>query len=126
VPLEECVVRDRNGKTFCLLDKIEDTSVASPVEKLEEEEMCKILQEEIDCLSEKERLIIVLYYYEDLTLKEIGHILNLSESRISQIHSKILSDFKNKLEEVDTLDSEDSYSEYQEEKERNFTTFSRR
>lgn len=63
----------------------------------EKEEIKNILIEAINQLPDKEKLIISLYYYEELTYKEIGNILNLSESRISQIHSKTIINLKNGL-----------------------------
>ncbi len=60
-------------------------------------EMKEILATTIDSLSENEKLVVSLYYYEDLTYKEIGKVLDLSESRISQIHSKAILTMKSKL-----------------------------
>ncbi len=60
--------------------------------------MKDLLAEEISNLSKNEQIVISLYYYEELTLKEIGAVLNLTESRISQIHSKILSRFRTRLQ----------------------------
>ena len=57
---------------------------------LQEKETKKILAEIIESLPEKERLVITLYYYEEMTLKEIAAILKVTESRVSQIHSKVL------------------------------------
>jgi RNA polymerase sigma factor for flagellar operon FliA len=51
----------------------------------------------IDRLPEKERLVVTLYYYEELTMKEIGSVLNYTESRISQLHTKALLRLKSKL-----------------------------
>ena len=51
----------------------------------------------IDLLPEKERMVITLYYYEELTLKEISVIMNVSESRISQLHTKAIMRLKGKL-----------------------------
>ena len=51
----------------------------------------------IDSLSKNEKIVISLYYYEELTYKEIGHVMELSESRISQIHSKAILKIKNFL-----------------------------
>ena len=64
---------------------------------LERNELKKILAESLELLTEKERKVILLYYYEDLTLKEISNILEVSESRISQLHTKALQKMKNKL-----------------------------
>jgi RNA polymerase sigma factor for flagellar operon FliA len=60
--------------------------------------MKELIAEEISTLSKNEQIIISLYYYEELTLKEIGAVLDLTESRISQIHSKILSKFRIRLQ----------------------------
>jgi len=59
-----------------------------------------VLAELIDSLPEKERLVITLYYYEGLLLKEIAEILQVTESRVSQIHSKVLAKMRTKLEKV--------------------------
>ena len=64
---------------------------------IEEEEMRKTLLEAIQQLPEKTRLAITLYYYEKLTFKEIGKILNVSESRISQIHSETITKLKKSM-----------------------------
>jgi len=70
----------------------------TPENILEKNEMKKALYDAIDYLPEKEKLVISLYYYNELTYKEIGQILNLSESRISQIHSKAILNIKAKIE----------------------------
>lgn len=69
----------------------------TPENIYEEKELKEILANIIDGLPKKEKTVISLYYYEELTYKEIGHILELSESRISQIHSKAILEIKNKL-----------------------------
>ena len=71
--------------------------VDNPGEHLDREEIKKLLAEAIQKLGEKERLVVSLYYYEELTLKEIGEVLSLTESRICQIHSGILLKLKGKL-----------------------------
>ena len=62
----------------------------SPEEVLERDELKKMLTESLELLTEKERKVIVFYYYEDLTLKEISRVLEVSESRVSQLHTKAL------------------------------------
>ena len=57
----------------------------------------EILVEVLETLTENERKVIILYYFEELTLKEISHILEVSESRISQLHTKALQKMKKKL-----------------------------
>ncbi|MDR7072165.1 FliA/WhiG family RNA polymerase sigma factor [Fictibacillus barbaricus] len=69
---------------------IEDKKVMTPENSLLQEELHKELASVIKELSEKEQLVVSLFYYEELTLTEIGQVLGLSTSRISQIHSKAL------------------------------------
>lgn len=68
-----------------------------PEEVIERDELKRILAEALELLTEKERKVIVLYYYEDLTLKEISSILEVSESRTSQLHTRALQKMKSKL-----------------------------
>jgi len=72
----------------------------APEEELLEKEKKQVLIEVIDALPEKERMVITLYYYEGLLLKEIAEILQVTESRVSQIHSKVLAKMRQKLEKV--------------------------
>ena len=73
------------------------TQFDSPEAVLERDELKKILVEALDLLTEKERKVIVLYYYEELTLKEISNILGVSESRISQLHTRALQKMRGKM-----------------------------
>ncbi len=73
------------------------TQFDTPEEVLERDELKKILTEALELLTEKERKVIVLYYYEELTLKEISSILEVSESRISQLHTRALQKMKVRL-----------------------------
>ena len=56
-----------------------------------------LIGESINLLTEKERMVVVLYYYEELTLKEISNVLEVSESRVSQLHTKALGKMKTKM-----------------------------
>ena len=69
----------------------------SPEQVLERDELKKMLAEALELLTEKERKVILLYYYEELTLKEISSILEVSESRISQLHTRALQKMKVKM-----------------------------
>ena len=69
----------------------------SPEESVEKKELAKMLSEAMELLTEKEQKVITLYYYEDLTLKEISSILEVSESRISQLHTRALQKMKTKM-----------------------------
>ena len=68
-----------------------------PEENIEKQELTKVLQEALELLTEKECKVITLYYYEELTLKEISNILEVSESRISQLHTKALQKMRGKM-----------------------------
>lgn len=70
----------------------------TPEDHLGRREIKSLLTDAIKKLSEKEQIVLSLYYYEDLTLKEIGEVLSLTESRICQIHTAVLIKLKNKLE----------------------------
>ncbi len=78
---------------------IQDTNVSLEKE-IENKEMIEILGGFIDKLSEKERLVVTFYYYEEMTLKEIAGVLGVSESRASQIHSKAIMKLRTKMEIV--------------------------
>lgn len=69
----------------------------SPEENIEKQELTKVLGEALELLTEKEQKVITLYYYEELTLKEISHVLEVSESRISQLHTRALQKMKTKM-----------------------------
>jgi RNA polymerase sigma factor for flagellar operon FliA len=71
--------------------------VDSPEEQTERQERKDMLADAIGKLSEKERLVVTLYYFEDLTLKEISSIMKVSESRVSQIHTKAITRLQGKL-----------------------------
>lgn len=69
----------------------------SPEESYEKQELTRVLGEALQLLTEKEQKVITLYYYEELTLKEISNILEVSESRISQLHTRALQKMKTKM-----------------------------
>jgi len=85
--LDELVLQDDDG-SVTLGERIEDKSAYDPVELVELTELRDALINGIESLSEQERLVITLYYYEGLTLKETSEVMDLSESRISQIRIK--------------------------------------
>ena len=71
-----------------------------PEHRLEVVEIKEMLADAIDKLPEKERMVVSLYYYEELTLKEISVIMKVSESRISQLHTKAILRMRGKLERL--------------------------
>lgn len=79
--------------------QIEDETVdINPEDSLMKKDTLESLNNAINLLNDREKLIINMYYYEQLTYKEIGKVLNISESRISQIHSRSIIKIKNKIE----------------------------
>jgi len=80
--------------------EIRNQDEKTPEDDLLEKEKKQLLVEVIDSLPEKERMVITLYYYEGLLLKEIADILQVTESRVSQIHSKVLAKMRSRLEKV--------------------------
>ncbi len=74
-----------------VMDARHNSHFIQPEERVQETELKEKLQEAMEKLTEKEKRVILLYYYEDLTLKEISRILEVSESRVSQLHTKALS-----------------------------------
>ena len=90
------VDEDENGRTN-LLTFLADKTLLNPADSYNLDQVYHIVANTIDELPEKERLVISLYYYDELTMKEIGEILNVTESRVSQIHTKAIIRLRNKL-----------------------------
>jgi len=90
------VDEDENGRTN-LLTFLADHTLLNPAESFNLDQVYHIVANAIDELPEKERLVISLYYYDELTMKEIGEVLNVTESRVSQIHTKAIIRLRNKL-----------------------------
>ena len=79
------------------VDPVRSKRAEQPEEMVERSEIKRILMETLEVLTEKEKTVVMLYYYEELTLKEISRILEVSESRVSQLHTKALGKMKNRL-----------------------------
>ncbi len=80
-----------------LIDHFKDADAASPSAQLEVEEVRRILSSAIRNLPKREREVISLYYFEEITMKEIGNILGVSESRVCQIHTKAILRLRGRL-----------------------------
>lgn len=89
-----------NKDTIRLIDSIEDTNCEDPTSNLEYEETKAVLAEAIEKLPDREKMVVSLYYYDGLTLKEIGEVLGVSESRISQMHSKAILRLRGRLSRI--------------------------
>ena len=83
-----------------IIDTIKEDDSLSPESIIEEKEKLEILTKAIDMLKEKDKLVLALYYYEELTLKEIGYILEVSESRVSQLHSRAIVNLRNTIKKL--------------------------
>lgn len=88
---------DQGSEIFPEENSWHSSQFLSPEDNIEKEELKKVLEQALELLTDKEKKVILLYYYEDLTLKEISHILEVSESRISQLHTRALSKMKEKM-----------------------------
>ncbi len=98
--LDQTVSVDDEHDLAGLADLIEDGDAVNALDEIEDAESRDLLLESINCLSEQERLVVALYYYEEMTLKEIGETLNISESRVSQIHTKAVCRLRARMKKV--------------------------
>lgn len=83
-----------------IVESIESPSSLRPDSIAEKDEIRRVIVEAINELPDKEKKVLVLYYYEDLTLKEIGKVLDVTESRISQLHTKAITRLRSKLTNI--------------------------
>lgn len=77
-----------------LSDHFNDSDATETLEKIEKEQLIEFIEETLATLSEREQMVIQLYYFEELTLKEISEVLGITESRISQIHKSVITKIK--------------------------------
>jgi RNA polymerase sigma factor FliA len=90
-------VSSSGGDQIALIDTIEDAEAPDPQSSLSATEMREAIGEAIARLPEREKLVVTLYYYEELTLREIGEVLGVTESRVSQLHTKAILRLKARL-----------------------------
>ncbi len=90
-------VQGSSGDQVALIDTIEDTHGPEPQSALDQSEVKEMIADAISRLPEREKLVITLYYYEELTLREIGEVLGVTESRVSQLHTKAILRLKARL-----------------------------
>ena len=99
VALDELwTVSDASGDQVSLLDTIQDPQAVDPAREMDATEMKDRLADAIARLPEREKLVVALYYYENLTLREIGEVLGVTESRVSQLHTKAVLRLKSRLQ----------------------------
>jgi len=97
--LNDKVRDDQSRGDGSRMSMLPDQNAVDPEEELRKKEVTEFM---LKGVSRKERLILLLYYYEDLTMREIGAALNLSESRVCQLHSRIISRLKTQLKKHQT------------------------
>jgi len=90
-------VSGSGGDQIALIDTIEDEDAPDPQSTLSQTEMKEAIADAIARLPEREKLVVTLYYYEELTLREIGEVLGVTESRVSQLHTKAILRLKARL-----------------------------
>ncbi|MGB7588481.1 MAG: RNA polymerase sigma factor WhiG [Solirubrobacterales bacterium] len=93
-------ISDSSGDQVSLLDTISDPRADDPQETLASSEVKDRLTEAVASLPEREQLVVALYYYENLTLREIGEVLGVTESRVSQLHTKAVMRLRSGLQGV--------------------------
>lgn len=91
--------RGNSDDSVEIIDTIQDENKLNPQEKAEEQNVKQELEKALKRLPERERIIMVLYYQENMTLKEIGATINMSESRVCQLHAQAIMKLKNILSE---------------------------
>ncbi|MBP0449830.1 RNA polymerase sigma factor WhiG [Kitasatospora sp. RG8] len=89
-----------SGDRPSLVDTLEDHGAENPVEVAEDRELRRLLAQAVNTLPEREKTVVTLYYYEGLTLAEIGQVLGVTESRVSQIHTKSVLQLRAKLSDI--------------------------
>ncbi len=89
--LDELICREDDNRQVPRIETVENSTTIDVLEDMEKTELRMFLIHAISSLTEQERLVISLYYYEELTLKEIGEIMLISESRVSQIHTRAVN-----------------------------------
>jgi RNA polymerase sigma factor FliA len=95
------------GDPVALIDTIEDPQAAEPQAAMAHTEVREALGDAIARLPEREKLVVTLYYYEELTLREIGEVLGVTESRVSQLHTKAILRLKARLSSTLTRATQD-------------------
>jgi RNA polymerase sigma factor for flagellar operon FliA len=95
--LDELWSSSGTGDPVALIDTLEDPQAPEPQKAMAQTELREALGEAIARLPEREKLVVTLYYYEELTLREIGEVLGVTESRVSQLHTKAILRLKARL-----------------------------
>ncbi|MDX6646740.1 MAG: polymerase sigma factor FliA [Miltoncostaeaceae bacterium] len=98
VALDEMWTVSSSGEPLSLMDTIGDSRMTDPADVLDVTELRATLADAIARLPEREKIVVALYYYDGLTLREIGEVLGVTESRVSQLHTKAILRLKGRLQ----------------------------
>ena len=97
--LDDIIFREDDNRQVSRIETVVDTSKINILGELEKDELRAFLSIAMEKLTAQEKLVIALYYYEELTLKEIGEVMSISESRVSQIHTRAVSKLRTMVQE---------------------------
>ena len=100
---EILTVPGERGESITLGDTIADTSAHGPMGAFEIAETRQLLGQAINALPEREKLVLTLYYYESMTLQEVGQVLGVTESRVCQIHTKAVLHLRSRLQAAERI-----------------------
>lgn len=98
--LDEIITIDEDSGLATVSDFVKDNTSPDPEIEYEATELREVLAESIDTLPEREKLVITLYYYDELTIREIAEVMGVSESRVSQLHTKAMMRLRSKLKSL--------------------------
>lgn len=99
ISLDEVIYREDDNRQVPRIETVKDHLGHSILGEIEKGELRSFLVVAMDRLTDQEKLVIALYYYEELTLKEIGEVMTISESRVSQIHTRAVMKLRNMVRE---------------------------
>ncbi len=106
VALDETWSVSSGGESLTLIDTISDSRLTNPSDLLDVTELRDTLADAIARLPEREKIVVALYYYDGLTLRQIGDVLGVTESRVSQLHTKAILRLKGRLQGDDEVDQD--------------------
>jgi len=98
-------VSDASGDQVSLLDTLQDPGAPDPAAVMDATDLKDRIADAIARLPEREKLVVALYYYENLTLREIGEVLGVTESRVSQLHTKAVLRLRGRMSDENIADT---------------------
>ncbi len=98
--LDDVWIVKKNEDEISFIDLLKNNDDNNPINNIEREEIKKMISQELRKLPNREQRVLILYYYEELTLKEIGEVLKLTESRVSQLHTKAIRRIRDSLDNI--------------------------